>query len=110
MINLSIAPKAQNDLHDIKEYITKELESPKAALNIVSKITKRIRSLSTFPEIGARLDSIIDIETDYRILVCGNYNVFYRIVEKTIRVNRIIHGKRDYIKILFNNTNRKTYE
>ena len=50
---------------------------------------------------GASLSSVIDIETDYRYLVCGKYLAFYRVVNDTVYIDRIIHSKRDYISILF---------
>ena len=101
MANLHISPQAQKDLLDIKEYITEELGNPTAALNVLEKITKRIRELSDYPELGVSLDSIIEIKTDYRFLVCGNYTAFYRYSENTVYVNRVLYGRRDFIKVLF---------
>jgi len=43
----------------------------------------------------------VEIETDYRFLVCGNYLVFYRTEADSVFVDRVIYGRRDYIKILF---------
>lgn len=40
MNNLYLSYEAQNDLAEIKDYITKELENPNTALAIVKKITK----------------------------------------------------------------------
>jgi plasmid stabilization system protein ParE len=97
-----LSDESQVDLKDIKDYITGELHSPKAAINVIRKIKKRIESLSRFPEIGIPLDSVIDIQTNYRLLVCGNYNVIYRVENNRAYVIRILYGKRDYAKILFN--------
>ena len=94
-------PETEDDLVDIKRYIAKELNSPIAALNTVTKIMKRIKILEQFPELGAKLSSIIDIITDYRFLVCGNYIAFYRIDGEYINIIRILYGRRDYVKILF---------
>jgi len=101
MAQLHISPEAKRDLHDIKEYITVELDSPSAAVNTVSKIIKAIGRLIDFPEIGAPLASIVDLPNDYRYLVSGNYLVFYRHEENKIIVVRVINGRRDYMKILF---------
>ncbi len=43
MKKLKISPEAKNDLVEIKNYISKELYSPQAALNLVTKMIKRIR-------------------------------------------------------------------
>ena len=89
------------DLIDIERYITEDLASPKAAKNTVKKITRKVCLLKDHAELGARLSSIIDIETDYRFLVSGNYISFYRIDGNDIYVIRIIYGGRDYVSILF---------
>jgi Plasmid stabilization system protein len=101
MAMLHISPEALSDLVKIKEYITTDLDNPTAALNVVSKITKAIRGLEQFPDIGAPLSSIIDMPTDYRFLVTGNYLSFYRHDGDAVYVVRVLYGKRDYLKILF---------
>ncbi len=41
MFKLKISPKTKNDLVEIKDYISQELCNQQAALNMVSKITKK---------------------------------------------------------------------
>ena len=101
MAQIHISPEALNDLTKIKKYITMEIDNPTAALNVISKITKAIRGLDQFPDIGAPLLSIIDLPTDYRFLVMGNYLSFYRHEGDAVYVVRVLYGKRDYLKILF---------
>ena len=101
MYKLKISPKAKSDLAEIKGYISQELCNPQAAINLVSKITKKIRVLSEHAGIGAPLSSFIDIHTDYRVLVCANYLIFYRFEGGTVFVLRILYGRRDYMRILF---------
>ncbi|HHY05444.1 MAG TPA: type II toxin-antitoxin system RelE/ParE family toxin [Clostridia bacterium] len=101
MYELKISPEAKNDLAEIKRYISQELYNSQAAVKLCSKIMKKIRRLSEYPEIGTPLSSIIDIQTDYRFLVCGNYLIFYRFEEKNVFISRILYGRRDYMRILF---------
>ena len=101
MTQFYISPEALNDLAEIKEYITTELENTTAALNVVSKTTKALRGLERFPSIGTPLASIIDMPTDYRFLVMGNYLSFYRHEGDAVHVVRVLYGKRDYFKVLF---------
>ncbi len=101
MAKILISPEAKHDMLETKEYITEELGSPIAAKNVLDKITKHISKLSDFPKIGAPLSSITDIETDYRFLVCGNYTAFYRYFDDTVFIDRILYGKRDFVRILF---------
>lgn len=45
----------------------------------------------------------MDIQTDYRFIVCANYLIIYRYEDSTIFVSRILYAKRYYIRILFGN-------
>lgn len=101
MYKLKISPEAKNDLAEIKDYVSQELCNPQAAINLASKITKKICGLTVHPGIGASLSSIVDIQTDYRFLVCANYLIFYRFEDGDIFVSRILFGRRNYMHILF---------
>ena len=68
---------------------------------MVSKIINKISGLSEHPGIGAPLSSVVDINTDYRFLVCANYLIFYRCEDEIVFVSRILYGRRDYTRILF---------
>ncbi len=60
-----------------------------------------IKSSKMAPFIGAPLDSIIDVKTDYRFLVCGNYLIFYKVKHDIISIYRVMNGRRDYFRQLF---------
>lgn len=101
MYKLKISPEAKDDLAEIKGYISQEICNQQAAVNLVSKITKRIRGLLEHPGIGAPLSCVVDIQTDYRFLIYANYLIFYRYEDGIVFVLRILYGRRDYIHILF---------
>lgn len=101
MAEIKFSPEALNDLKQTKAYITDELCSEAAAINTIAKITKNIRMLSDFPEAGAPLSSTVNMDTDYRFLVCGNYTAFYRFEENTVYIVRVLYGRRDFMRILF---------
>ena len=101
MNNLHIAKKAQDDLAEIKQYITEELGNPSAAISTVKKITASIRILRDYVLAGAALASVTDVQSDDRFLGAGNYIVFYRVHGKDVFVDRILYGRRDYLRILF---------
>ena len=100
MNDLHLSLSAQNDLKEIKAYISEELGSPKAALNTVARMTKAISRLREHAYIGTSLASITPMGKDYRFLVCGSYMVFYRVTGKAVYVDRVIYGRRDYISII----------
>ena len=101
MNRLQYSPAANQDLIGIKLYISENLANPIAANRIVKNITQRIRRLSDHPYMGPSLSSIVDVETEYRFLVCGNYTSFYRVENEVVYIIRILYGKRDFMKILF---------
>lgn len=95
------SPEAKRDLDDIWEYVESELSNPAAARKVVNSILDDIDRLGLFPSLGANLSVITDTETDYRYIVSGNYMTFYRISQNDIYVDRILYGRRDYLRILF---------
>ena len=104
MADIKFSPDALEDLRQAKAYIAEDLCNEAAAANTVSKILKSIRMLSAFPKSGAPLSSVMSIDTDYRFLVCGNYTAFYRYEQDTIFVVRVLYGRRDFMRILFETT------
>lgn len=105
MNEIRFSPEAITDLQQTKAYITEELCNEQAAINTIANITKRIRMLADFPESGAPLSSIVDLETEYRFLVCANYTVFYRIENQTVNIIRVLYGRRNFMQILFGDSN-----
>lgn len=101
MADIKFSPEAIEDLKQTKAYITDDLCDETAAKNTIAKIVIRIRALSDFPESGAPLSSIVDMETDYRFLVCGKYTAFYRYKRNTVYIARILYARRDFMRILF---------
>lgn len=101
MNKLYLSELAQSDLAEIKAYIADELENPAAAIATVRKITKDIRGLKDYALMGAPLSSIADIQSDYRFVVTGNYITFYRVYGNEVYVDRVLYGRRDYLRILF---------
>ena len=101
MAKINFTPEALEDMKEIKAYITDELCSEQAAINIIEKIIKRIRQLADFPGSGAPLSSIINLEVPYRFLVCGNYTTFYKVESDEVHIVRVLYGRRNFMQILF---------
>lgn len=104
MYKIVFSPAAVEDLLKTKRYIAEELGSEQSAINTVAKITEKIRQLADFPLSGPSLSSIINIETSYRFLVCGNYTAFYRFVDEEVRIIRVLYRRRNFMQILFGET------
>ena len=104
MNKLQLSRAAQKDLLEIKSYIAVDLENPKAAMEAIKRITKKIRLLNDTPLMGAALASISGANSDEIFLVCGSYMVFYRITRENIFIDRVLYGRRDYLRVLFDKT------
>lgn len=101
MMKLRINPEVIEDLAEIKRYIREELCNPSAADRIARKIVSAYKELKNTPFIGTPLDSVLEVKTDYRFLVCGNYLIFYKVKDDVISVYRVMNGRRDYCRQLF---------
>lgn len=88
-------------MDEIWDYIYSELCSLNAAERTIQKIMAAVDRLADFPQLGPLLSFIAEIESDYRFLVCGNYMVFYRVLDSAVYVDRVLYGKKNYIQTLF---------
>lgn len=93
--------ESRRDLDKIWHYIASELQNPAAAKRIVNRIMDAIDTLADFAGAGAPLASVADVESDHRFLVTGNYLTFYRVCQNEVYVDRVLYGRRDYLRILF---------
>jgi len=87
-------------LEQIGDYIAHQFKSPKSALNTIRKIQERINQLEDFPLMGTPLSAIVATQAHYRFLGCGSYLAFYRPKNGDVLIDRILHGRQDYVSIL----------
>ncbi|MCL1819028.1 MAG: type II toxin-antitoxin system RelE/ParE family toxin [Oscillospiraceae bacterium] len=99
---VKVTNSADNDLNDIAQYISSELNAPQTAL----KMTRAIREAISKLEKTALLRPLVRDKRlaalGYRPLVIKNYIAFYVVneKEKLVAVDRIIYGRRDWQNIL----------
>ena len=100
--NIHYAQQARRDLDDIWDYIAEELQNADAAGRMINRIMDAVDRLADYPEMGAPLSSVVDARSDYyRFLVTGQYLTFYRVCGGDVYVDRILYGRRDYLRLLF---------
>ena len=95
---IRINPVATADLQEIKNFIAED--DINAATKVVKKIIEKIESLVEFPEIGTMLMYKISLRSKYRYIICSQYLIFYIYQDDTVSIQRILHGKRDYMSLL----------
>jgi toxin ParE1/3/4 len=87
-------PIAEQDLTEIIEYVL--LDNPDAAINLLNQLDHSISQLELFPLLGITPNDLRLQSLNYRMLIADNYLVFYVVLEDTIEIRRILHGKRKY--------------
>jgi len=97
---IRINPVATADLQGIKNYISED--SVEAAKKTVKEIIDKIERLAELPEMGTMLMHKIRLKTKYRYIICGQYLIFYIYENNIVSIQRILHGKRDYMSLLKN--------
>ena len=100
-MNLRFTPRAMNDLAAIRRLIGDTYGNPKAAKRILDSILAQCAGLKQFPQFGTALRARFDIDTDIRYLVWEGHMIFYRIDGEFVSIGAVIHGKTDYLQILF---------
>ena len=98
-INLEILSTAQRELEEIA-YIHLETVGPKSARKITDRIYSSLDKLETFPEPGIVCRDRQLAAAGYRMLICGNYLCFYRLIGNVVFVYHIVDGRSDYPKML----------
>lgn len=89
---------AEEDFSDIIEYLA--VENLSAALNVAGHIEQDLQRLRRHPFLGKVPADTKLAKMGYRVLVVGDYLIFYKVRGKTVLVYRIIHGARDILPLL----------
>ena len=89
-MKLTFSPAAEADLIEIALRIAQD--NPARALTFVAELEGRCDALGGAPGIST---SRPELGEGVRMLPHGRYLIFYREVNKALRIERIIHGARD---------------
>lgn len=91
---------ALRDMDDIWDYIVSELQNPIAAAQVVDKIMDDVEQLERFPQLGTPVPSA-DLDREFRYLTSGSYMIFYHVRSTEVYIDRVLYGRRDYLRVLF---------
>ena len=89
-MKVTFSPAAEEDLLDIAVFIAQDNQA--RALTFVDELESKCDALGHAPGIGTSRPELGD---GVRMLPHGRYLIFYREVNKGLRVERIMHGARD---------------
>ena len=96
---LKFTPAAIQDLNNVYDSVLEVSKDTKTAEKYLKEFMELIQAKKTFP-FSAPLVDFYDLVTDIRHISYKAYIAFYRVVDKTIEVLRILPAKSDYIKVL----------
>ena len=102
MYSIDITEPAENDILEAALYIAKQLLNPSAAGRLIDDVENAIYSLSNMPQRHALVNDDVLAKSGFRFIPVNNYLVFYIVREgkKTVVIQRILYGRRDWVNIL----------
>lgn len=88
------SPQAETDIQDIAAYIA--LDNFGAAMRWLDQVDEKAERLGEMPKLGVAVSS----RPGLRMFPLGNYLILYREVKNGIEVVRVMHGARQWQKLL----------
>mgnify|MGYP001452883925 CR=1 FL=1 len=95
MGSVTFSPKSRQALLDIGDYIAKD--SRANARRFVGKLIDQCRRIGRAP-LG--YVSREDLAAGLRMAALGHYVVFFRVLDGTVRIERVLHGARNLPAVL----------
>ena len=95
------SPVAVDDLDAIREWIAVENNEPTAAERTITAILDRVDGVADFPLATTPLDSRCRIRSSWRFVEERGYLVFIRVERDRVYVDRVLNGKSDFLRKLF---------
>ena len=96
--NVTFMKAAYDDLDKVFDFIL--LDNPKAAKHMLDTIMKQLGRLEEFPLLGKPLYNKHLNYYRFRMVIINPYIVFYRFIDDTVYIYRILHDATNYIDIL----------
>ncbi|WP_163100162.1 type II toxin-antitoxin system RelE/ParE family toxin [Peribacillus alkalitolerans] len=98
---IKYTPAAVDDMDELFSYISHD--NVFAAEKLLESLNTKIEDLADFPNLGSVLseEKYSLVERGFRFIVVHPYLVFYKIAGESIIIHRILHGRRDYLRELF---------
>ncbi|MBI4064037.1 MAG: type II toxin-antitoxin system RelE/ParE family toxin [Elusimicrobia bacterium] len=92
--SVSYVRRAEQDLTEIADYIKRD--SPKNSAVWLETVDKILGRLAFFPYSGVIPKDKYLASLGYRIVVLGEYLVFYCVRGRKVEIRRVLHGRRRY--------------
>jgi plasmid stabilization system protein ParE len=100
-MRLRLSPYVPGDLEEIADYIAQD--SPRQAIRLLRELRLRMKEIAKKPVLYQLRP---EIGSEARLAVMGSYVILFRISSNTVRIERVVHGSRNLLRLLEVNTNR----
>lgn len=96
MYKLLIRPTAYQDMHDIVQYIDKELYNPAAAARLIKEWDEKSRTIALFPFACPVHRPRMKLKHEYHKALVRSYAIYYWVDENsnTVVISRVISTRR----------------
>lgn len=95
MAAVTFSPRSRQDLLEIGDYIAKD--SRANARRFVAKLVEQCKRIGAAP-LG--FPGREDLAPGLRMAALGRYVIFFRVIEGTVRIERVLHGARNLPTVL----------
>jgi toxin ParE1/3/4 len=96
---LVFSPRSQRDLLEIGDHIAKD--SRAHARRFVGKLMAQCQRIGAAPMGYVGRD---DLAPGLRMAALGRYVIFFRVIDGTVRIERVLHGARNLPTVLHGQT------
>ena len=102
MYKIEYLPVARQDMIEIVQYISQELQNPTAADQLATELVEAGDGIPRFPYANPAYTPIRSLKHEYRKVLVQNYFMFYWVdeAEQLVTVARVVYAKRDYERLL----------
>ena len=97
---LRYSPLFYEDLDKITYYLLFELKNELATKTLIDNIEAAIKKRLQSPLSVVQYKSLENRPQKYRIILVGNYLIFYVVIDSVMIIRRILYGRRDIDRIL----------
>ena len=92
--------RAISDLDELFDYLLLQSADKTWIESFFQNMKDKVQIPEDDPLAGKQLFLSNGHETKYRYIVYKKYCIFYSITEDTVKIERVIHSRRDYVSLL----------
>jgi toxin ParE1/3/4 len=89
---------AEQDLFELYDYVARD--APEAAATFIERIDAAVIQLAAHPHLGPVVREERLRSVGFRYLPVGDHIVFYKVEDGSVIVYRVLHGARDWGRLL----------